>query len=160
RATARFGDVSDLALRRYLTTMLLHESMLLCDLDRGDDAAALAATVAGLWGEPGPDSPVPEPPPETEAATLLAAALRDAPWDGFTDPPFERNRPGLAARALELYRATSGWIPLLGNDDAAGPLVAAVGFMRGIADGHALLSLPGDLSARQRGTLPSHARAA
>ncbi|HZR94932.1 MAG TPA: tetratricopeptide repeat protein [Gaiellaceae bacterium] len=128
------------SLRPTAIRALMEKVLLLCELDRSDEAGEVEAELVALLGDVA-FSPRARPrarPADEEVAALLAEVHASDCWTLFEAPP-----RGATAQfdgmALELYRRTD---PLLQTPIEDRPAVAAATIIRQVADGFALLSEP------------------
>ena len=115
----------------------------LCGLGRSDEADGALDQLVELLGDVTPptaesNEPVLDEKDEIELARVFTDVFASGECWQLLDPPrLDLPADELAARAVDLYRLTDPW----SLDDQGGmPVQAAVGTLRDIADGYALLS--------------------
>jgi tetratricopeptide (TPR) repeat protein len=141
---------------------LLHKVEALCWLDRTDEAGAVGDELAAVLGgasTPGSNTPAPtrQDPSEERLAAAFAAVFNSGEcWSWFSDQTTNPPVDLMAERALELYHLTE---PFLAQSPDRWDFVVqfAMGALRDIADGYAMLTRSWSVSDRAALPLPEEA---
>ena len=121
---------------------------------RGSLARRLEALLGDVAITRDPHIPTPSCVPEERLAACLGELYRSHWWEAYRiNDPDAATRQAFAERAVVIYTVTSAWL----SDPEAewlGPAAGAVGAMRQIADGYALLAIRWIAGVRSRLPFP------